>query len=65
VSYYSNHPICHTIRTIYNLVDRALLLSHPDFQQKNIELCVRLLLDNGYPLKLIFEKNQWEIKKII
>jgi len=46
LSYYSNHPVCHKIGTIYNLVDRAFV-SHPDFQQKNIDLCVRLLLDNG------------------
>jgi len=65
LSYYSNHLICHKIGTIYNLIDRAFLLSHPDFQQKNIELCVKLLLDNGYPLKLIFEKINKRLKKLI
>jgi len=29
--YYSGHPIYHKIGTIYGLVDRALLLSHPVF----------------------------------
>jgi len=53
LSFLSNHPICHKIGTIYNLIDRAFLLSHPDFQQKNIELCIKLVLDNGYPLDLI------------
>jgi len=65
LSYYSNHPICQKIGTIYNLIDRAFLLSHPDFQQKNIELCVKLLLDNGCPLKLIFEKINKRLKKLI
>jgi len=65
LSYYSNHPICQKIGTIYNLIDRAFLLSHPDFQQKNIELCIKLLLDNGYPLKIIFETINKRIKKLI
>jgi len=64
LSYYSNHPICHKIGTIYNLIDRIFLLSHPDFQQKNINLCIRFL-DNGYPLKLIFEKINKRLKKLL
>jgi len=43
----------------------AFLLSHPDFQQKNIELCIKLLLDNGYSLDLIFEKINIRLKKLI
>jgi len=65
LSFLSNHPIYHKIGTIYNLVDRAFLLSHPDFHQKNIELCIKLLLDNGYPLDLIFEKINKRLKKLI
>jgi len=65
LSFFSNHPICQKIGTIYNLVDRAFLLSHPDFQQKNIKLCIKLLLDNGYPLDLIFEKINKRLKKLI
>jgi len=41
---------------IYSLTDTAFLLSHPKFHQKNLELAINLLLENGYPLKLIFEK---------
>ena len=29
LSYFSYHPLCHKIGTIYSLVDRAILLSHP------------------------------------
>jgi len=64
LSFYSNHPICHKIGTIFNLIDRAILLSHPKHHQKNIELCIDLLLDNGYPLDLIFDKIDTRIKKI-
>jgi len=33
------------------LVDRAFLLSHPDFHQKNLELVIGTLLNNDYPFK--------------
>jgi len=58
LSFYSNHPNCHKIGTIYNLIDRATLLSHPKFHQKNIELCIKILRDNGYPLTMIFDTIQ-------
>jgi len=64
LSFYSNHPRCHKIGTIYNLIDRAVLLSHPKHQQKNLELCIKCLLDNGYPLKIIFEHINRRIKTL-
>jgi len=64
LSYFSNHPISHKVGTIYNLVDRAINLSHPMFHEKNLTLCIKLLLDNGYPLSLIFEKINSRLKKI-
>jgi len=63
--YYSGHPICHKVGTIYGLIDRALLLSHPIFQQKNLEYVIKVLLDNDYPLELIFQKINYRIKDII
>jgi len=40
-------------------------LSHPIFHEKNlIPLCIKLLLDNGYPLDLIFNKINLRLKKI-
>jgi len=56
LSFYSNHPISHKIGIIYSLVERAIKLSHPSFHKKNLELCIKLLLDNGYPLNLIFNR---------
>jgi len=57
LSYFSNHPICqYKIGTIYNLVDRAILLSHLMFHQKNLKICIEMLRDNGYPLDLSFKE---------
>jgi len=64
LSFYSHHPICHKVGTIYGLIDHAILLSHPSFHQKNIKLCVQLLIDNGYPLKLIFNTINRRLKKL-
>jgi len=63
--YYSGHLTCHKVGTVYGLIDRALLLSHPVFQQKNLEYAIKVLLDNAYPLDLIFQKTNHRIKDII
>jgi len=65
LSFYSNHPLCHKFGIIYNLIDRAMLLSHPDYHKKNIENCIELLINNGYPLQLIFEQINKRLKKIL
>jgi len=49
---------------MYGLIDRAFLLSHLSYQ-KNIELVIELLLENGYPFNLIFEKISNRIKTFI
>jgi hypothetical protein len=36
------------------LIDRAFIISHPKYHAKNLELIVRILLDNDYPIDLIF-----------
>jgi len=65
LSFHFSHPLRHKIGTIYNLIDRAFLLSHPKFQQKNLEFAIKLLLKNGYPLDLIFEKVNNRLKTLI
>jgi len=65
LNYNSGHPTYHKVGTIYGLTDRALLLSHPVFQQKNLEYVIKVLLDNDYPLDLIFQKINHRIKEII
>jgi len=37
--WYSRHPMCYKVGMIYGLIDRALLLSHPIFQQKKFGIC--------------------------
>lgn len=60
LSFFSNHPTCHKIGTIYNLIDRAL--SHPRFHEKNIQICIEILLSNSYPLHIIFNEINKRIK---
>jgi len=65
LSYFSGHPLCHKIGTIYSLVDRAFLLSHLCFQQKNLEYVTEVLINNGYPLDLNFNRMNIRIKHLI
>lgn len=65
LSYFSGHPMCHKIGIIYNLTDRCLLLSHPLFYNKNIRLIIEILLNNGFPLDLIFSKINQRIKYLV
>jgi len=37
-------------------------MSHPMFYSKNLELIINLLLNNGYPLKLIFDTINRRLK---
>jgi len=64
LSFLSKHPMCHKIGIIYNLVDRALLLSHPSFHQKNLELIVNILQNNSYPTDIIFKYINLRAKKL-
>jgi len=64
LSFFSHHPICHKIGTIFSLVDHAVLLSHPMFHMKNIKLCIQLLIDNDYPLNLIFNTISRRLKSL-
>jgi len=54
LNFWSQHPITHKKGVICNLIDKVLNLSHPDFQQRNLTLMINILLDNSYPLELIF-----------
>jgi len=65
LSFFSSHPLRYKIGTLYSLIDRAFLLSHPKFHQKNIEFVINLLLDNGYPLDFIFDKTNNRLRSLI
>src|SRR5436190_8434974 len=55
LNFESHHPLCHKKGTAIGLFDRASLLSHPDFHEKNLEFAINCLLENGYPLAFVFE----------
>jgi len=65
LNFFSNHPIEYKKGVILSLFDRTLLLSHPMFHLKNIKEFVEILLQNGYPLELIFSTINNRIRKFI
>jgi len=65
LNFNSQHPLCQKKGTIIGLVDRAFSLSHPRFHNKNLDFVIRVLLDNGYPLKLIFDVFNQRLKYLI
>ncbi|KYM95691.1 hypothetical protein ALC62_13662 [Cyphomyrmex costatus] len=65
LSFHSNHPKCIKRGIVYGLVDRAILLFHPFFFNKNICLCIDMLIENGYPLDDIFNTINRRLKSLI
>jgi len=55
LNYLSQHPFTHKKGTIISLIDRVILLSHPQFHKKNFDFIIKILMDNGYPSDLIFK----------
>lgn len=53
-SFFSNHPLMRKKGVIISLVDKVIRLSHPKFQEKNFLNTIDILLNNGYPLDMIF-----------
>lgn len=51
---FSQHHISQKRAVALAFIDRAFLLSHPSFHQENLHLVISILLNNGYPLRLIF-----------
>ena len=50
INYFSNHPIYQKKKNIvYNLVDRAISLSHKTFHNVNLKIVKEILLNNDYP----------------
>jgi len=41
------------------------MLSHPSFHQKNLELIIKILLENDYPLNFIFKTISNRIRHLI
>jgi len=69
LNYWSQHPLFQKRDTILNLINRAFLLSHSEFHQKNLEFVIKILINNDYPLNVIFkvmtELKVQSIRKIL
>ncbi|KYM84656.1 hypothetical protein ALC53_05153 [Atta colombica] len=46
------------------MIDRAFLLSHPKFHNKNIVFVIEALLNNDYPLDFIFDNINAQLKPL-
>src|SRR5580765_437176 len=53
INFHSNHPFKYKMNTIYNLVDRAILLSDVRFHCKNIDIVKQILSNNCFPTQTI------------
>ncbi|KYM97837.1 hypothetical protein ALC62_11470 [Cyphomyrmex costatus] len=65
LNFWSQHPVSQKIGVIFGLVDKAFLLSHPNFHEKNLKFIIDILLLNDYPLDFIFDNVSKRIKSII
>ncbi|KYN11963.1 hypothetical protein ALC57_15856 [Trachymyrmex cornetzi] len=65
VNYHSLHPLAQKKDVIIGMVDRTVLLSHPKYHSKNIELIVNTFLDNNYPIEFIFRVIHSRVKYLI
>ncbi|KYM96621.1 hypothetical protein ALC62_12713, partial [Cyphomyrmex costatus] len=65
LNYFSQHHFTHKIGVIVSLVDRVLHLSHPMYHEQNFDKIIKILIQNGYPLKLIFDTIKRRIHKKI
>ena len=53
LNFFSNHPVQLKKNIIFNLIDRAILLSDKQFHHKNIRLVKEILINNNYEQKFI------------
>lgn len=62
LNFFSQHPLNQKRGTIFGLVDRVFYLSNPVFHEKNIKFIINILLNNCYPLELIFRTIRERLK---
>ena len=62
LNFHSNHPLTHKRGLVFGLVDKIMLLSHPEFHQNNFTNLVKTLLDNSYPINFILKNISKRIK---
>jgi len=62
LNFLSHHPTSQKKGVIMSMTDRAFLLSHPRFHQKNLLFIMETFLNNGYPLQFIFDTISTRLK---
>jgi len=65
LSYLSQHPCSQKRGVLMSSIDRTFLLSDPRFHQKNFNFIIETFLNNGYPLKFIFDTIAIRLKNLI
>jgi len=65
LNYNFQHALSQKRGTIISMVDRAFILSHPKYHQKNFNLIVEILCLNDYPFKFIFDTINTRLKYLI
>ena len=63
INYFSKHPIQQKKNIIFNIVDRALLLSDSNFHSDNIKLIKNMLRNNDYHVRFIEKYTEIRSKK--
>jgi len=64
LSFMSSHPSSQKRGIITNMVDKVLRLSHPKFHEKNLNLIIKIFLDNDYPIEFIFDTIRTRVKTL-
>ena len=63
-TYFTNHPLLQKKNIAYNLIDRAILLSHESFHRTNLKKVEQLLINNDYPSNFIDKNIKIRMNKI-
>ena len=64
INYFSSHPLQQKKNIVYNLIDRAILLSHKSFYRTNLKRIEELLINNDYPSSFSDEIIKIRMNKI-
>ena len=64
INYSSNHPTQQKKNIVFNLFDRAILLSHHEFHHENLLKVIQILKHNNYPSNFIDQNIKIRLGKI-
>jgi len=64
LNFHSKHPLSQKKSIVCGLIDRTVLLSHPQFHEKNLKHIIGTLLDNCFPLSFIVSTINTRLKTL-